>query len=366
MTLDTILDSATKARVPVLLWGAPGVGKSAAINSWAKRRGQACWTVIASLREPADFGGLPVLSGKDAEISVAFAPPRFAVEASSKGGVIFLDELTTAPPAVQAALLRAVVDKAFGDLDLDPAKVTLIAAANPPEEAAGGWDLAPPLANRFTHQTYTLDPASWIERFPAYWNESPELSWAGRNVDEGAWGNSRSLVAAFVRTRPDLLLAVPKDESKRGQAWCSPRTWDFASRLLAATEGDVNDALPLISGCIGEGAALEFCKWARELDLPDPEQLLANPDSYRHPNRGDQAYAVLSAVAQSASNRLTKPRWQAAWQILAKAAESGGADVAAAAARSLARAGRPKMKDLGVPVKELQPFLPVLQNAGLI
>ncbi len=88
MTLDTILDSATKARVPVLLWGPPGVGKSAAITSWAKRRGQTCWTVIASLREPADFGGLPVLSGKEADISVRFAPPRFAVEASVKGGVI--------------------------------------------------------------------------------------------------------------------------------------------------------------------------------------------------------------------------------------------------------------------------------------
>ena len=366
MNVDGILDAATRARVPVLLWGAPGVGKSAAITSWAKRRGQACWTVIASLREPADFGGLPILSGAGKDISVSFAPPRFAVEASERGGVIFLDELTTAPPAVQAALLRAVVDKAFGDLDLDPAKVTLIAAANPPDEAAGGWDLAPPLANRFTHQTFALEPPSWVERFPAYWGEAPTLSWASKGVDESEWGRARSLVASFIRTRPDLLLAVPKDESKRGQAWCSPRTWDFASRLLASLGGDANDALPLVAGCVGEGAALEFTRWARELDLPDPETLLADPASYRHSNRGDLAYAVLSAVAQAAVGKLTKPRWTAAWQILASAAESGGADVAAAAARSLARAGRTKTKELGIPTRELQPFLPVLSSAGLI
>lgn len=365
--LDQVLDRATYARVPLLLWGPPGVGKSAAVTSWARRRGLPCWTVIASLREPADFGGLPLVGkGVDGAASVTFAPPRFAQEAARDGGVIFLDELSTAPPAVQAALLRAVVDKAFGDLEMDPEKVTILAAANPPEVAAGGWDLAPPLANRFLHHTFALDPATWTEEFPHYWGAPPALSFQGRGVAETAWAEARLLVAAFLRARPHLLLALPAEESKRGGAWPSPRSWDYASRFLAGADGQASLVLPLLIGCIGEGPAVEFCHWLRELDLPDPEKLLASPKSYVHPARSDQAYAILSAVAQRAvAAELTPRRWLAAWTILAAAAEAGGADVAAAAARTLARA-RGDRQDLPLPRHELTPFLPVLRSAGML
>ena len=61
MRLDLTLDLSLSARVPVLVWGPPGVGKTATIRAWAERRKLRCWTVIASLREPADFGGLPIV-----------------------------------------------------------------------------------------------------------------------------------------------------------------------------------------------------------------------------------------------------------------------------------------------------------------
>ncbi|MDX1931405.1 MAG: AAA family ATPase [Capsulimonadales bacterium] len=365
--LDTVLDCATDARVPLLLWGPPGIGKSALVTSWARRRGLPCWTVIASLREPADFGGLPLIThGGDGEASVTFAPPRFAQEAARDGGVIFLDELTTAPPAVQAALLRAVVDRAFGDLQMDPDKVTILAAANPPEYAAGGWDLAAPLANRFLHQTFLPDAGEWVESFAGYWGQPPRLSFNGRGVSETAWADARSLVSTFLRSRPRLLLALPAEESRRGGAWPSPRSWDYASRILAGNRGRLSEILPLLSGCVGEGAAVEFCHWLREMDLPDPDELLASPKSYIHPDRADRAYAILSSVTQRAiSTGLSPKRWEAAWTILASAAEAGGADVAAAAARALARS-RGDREDLPLPRRELMPFLPVLRSAGIL
>ena len=386
ISLSRLLDVATRARVPVLIWGAPGVGKSAAIQAWAKSRHLPCWTVIASLREPADFGGLPIIGKEsDGSPSVTFAPPRFAVEAAKEGGVIFLDELTTAPPAVQAALLRAVVDKAFGDLQLDPDKVTLVAAANPPGEAAGGWDLAAPLANRFTHHTYTLSATDWTDSFPAYWDAPPPLSFAGRGVSPASWTQARALVSGFIRARPALLLALPPSETQRGQAWPSPRTWDFASRIIAAVADEsepsgqgfggasfpVDDLLPLLSGCVGEGPAVELCQFVREMDLPHPEDLLRKPGSYVHPKRGDQAYAILSAVSQAAIGNLTEKRWLAAWKILSLAAVAGGADVAAGAARSLARArahrdNRHDRDDLPLPLTEIAAFFPILQAAGMI
>ena len=374
MELGNVLDITTRTRVPVLIWGPPGVGKSAAILHWATTRTLPCWTVIASLRDPSDFGGLPVIQRLEEPLSlngctvpsVSFAPPRFAVEAAIHGGVIFLDELTTAPPAVQAALLRAVLDAAFGDLQLPRDRVAIVAAANPPEVAAGGWDLAAPLANRFLHLQFSPKAEDWVTHFPDYWGFPPELSYQGQTVDETRWARARTVVAAFIRARPVLLLQVPLEDGRRGGAWPSPRTWDFASRILACTSAsvsDLSDALPLLAGCVGDGPALELVAWLRDLDLPDPEELLTHPESYRHPNRSDQAYAVLDAVVRAALERTTPERWLAAWRVLATAASAGGADVAAAAARRLALARR---GDLPLPKRELALFLPILQAAGLI
>src|ERR1700710_2744626 len=132
------LGIAVAARVPVLLWGAPGTGKTSVIRARADAAGWPCETVIASIREPSDFAGLPiVVDGR-----VDFAPPRWAVGLAEAGeGFAFFDEISPAPPAVQAALLRVVLERTVGDLAL-PDAVAVVAAANPPEQAAGGWGLA--------------------------------------------------------------------------------------------------------------------------------------------------------------------------------------------------------------------------------
>src|SRR6201997_819193 len=105
------LGVAVAARVPVLLWGAPGTGKTSAIRAMARAMGWPCETVIASIREPSDFAGLPVVIGQD----VRFAPPAWARRLAEAGhGLLFLDELSTAPPAVQAALLRVVLERVVG------------------------------------------------------------------------------------------------------------------------------------------------------------------------------------------------------------------------------------------------------------
>lgn len=126
--------------VPVLVWGAPGTGKSTFIES-LQRDGFPVYTMIASLHDPTDFNGLPVLhNGR-----MRFAPPEWVYLFEEHGqGVLFLDELTTAPPTVQAALLRLVLERKVGAHSL-PAGVRIVAAANPPDIAASGWELSPPL-----------------------------------------------------------------------------------------------------------------------------------------------------------------------------------------------------------------------------
>lgn len=351
------LGVAVAARVPVLLWGAPGTGKTAAIRAMSLELGLPCETVIASIREPSDFAGLPVV----ADGKVVFAPPRWARRLAEKEvGILFLDEISTAPPAVQAALLRVVLERVVGDLEL-PEGIVVIAAANPPELAADGWDLSAPLANRFCHLEWPVESQAFAEGLTGGWGAPvvPRLPDGWRS--QLALG--RGLVSAFVSVRPALTVAMPEDGTSAGRGWPSPRSWEMAALLwTAATVAGASEQAraALMMGSVGQGTGLELLNWASEMDLPDPEEVLANPDAFVMPERGDRAYAALSAVAAAVAADPTEERWLTAWKVLARAAEQG-ADVAALAARVLAQC-RPE--GVAAPA-ELKLFAPVLREAGL-
>ncbi|MGH3270098.1 MAG: AAA family ATPase [Trebonia sp.] len=352
------LGIAVAARVPVLLWGAPGTGKTSSIRAMAEAMGWPCETVIASIREPSDFAGLPIVVGD----GVRFAPPAWATRLAQAGrGLLFLDELSTAPPAVQAALLRVVLERVVGDLVLPP-EVAVVAAANPPEQAADGWDLSAPLANRLCHLSWDIDPlavadglaggftAPVVPELPEGWEAEQHLALA--------------LVAAFLHARPALACAPPAEATSAGKGWPSPRTWEMAARLMTAAEAaKATDQArsALIRGAVGDGAGVEFLAWLVEMDLPDPEEVLANPAAFRLPERGDRAYAALAAVAAAVAAEPTPERWTAAWQVLGGCAETAP-DVAATAARVLA-----KCRPDGMPLPgEIKLFAPVLRDAGLL
>ena len=354
---------AVAARVPVLLWGAPGTGKTSAIRALAAAAELPCETVIASIREPSDFAGLPVVARGETEgARVDFAPPRWAVELAHAGrGVAFFDEISTAPPAVQAALLRVVLERTVGDLAL-PDAVAVVAAANPPEQAAEGWDLSPPLANRFCHLEWNVDARSVADGFATGWPapRPPELAdgWRARVPVARSW------IAGFLTVRPPLAVAVPTDVAAAGRAWPSPRTWDMAAQLQAAAgaagAGELATSL-LVRGCVGAGAGIEYLTWLAEADLPDPEAVLANPDAFVLPERGDRAYAALSSVAAAVAANPNDGRWERGWRAFARASGSAP-DVAAAAARTLARCRPP-----GAPIPdEVHAFAPLLRDAGLL
>ncbi|CAL9632892.1 AAA family ATPase [Streptomyces sp. enrichment culture] len=338
---DTQLEALTlavAADLPVLLWGEPGIGKTAALTQLATALDLPLTTVIASVHEPSDFSGLPVVGDDPARQGVPMAPPDWAVRLVRAGrGLLFLDELSTAPPAVQAALLRLVLERRIGALRLPPG-VRIVAAANPRSSAADGWELSPPLANRFVHLQWTHDHDVVVRGLGGTWPRAtlPRLDPA--KLTE-AVEFARRAVCTFLTARPTLVHRLPSGEARRGGAWPSPRSWDMTLSLIAfaTAAGSSREVLSLlVRGTVGDGPGLELLAAIDRMDLPDPEVLLADPARAELPERGDRRQASLEAVVAAVNARPERWRWDAAWELLVRALDTGAPDLVVAPATALA------------------------------
>jgi hypothetical protein len=294
--------------------------------------------VIASVHEPSDFSGLPVVGDDPAVQGVPMAPPQWAVELVRAGrGLLFLDELSTATPAVQAALLRVVLERRVGALQLPPG-VRIVAAANPRASAADGWELSPPLANRFVHLNWVHDRDVVVRGLGGVWPRAELPRLAPERLAE-AVTSARHAVCGFLKARPTLIHRLPTSETRRGGAWPSPRSWEAALTLLAfGTAASVSrDVLALlVRGAVGDGPGLELLAHLDRMDLPDPESLLADPAAAELPERGDLRQAALEAVVAAVGARPQRHRWEAGWAVLVRALETGAPDLLVAPATALA------------------------------
>lgn len=357
-TTVTVIDACGRARVPVLLKSDPGMGKSSLMRGIAALDGVPCETVLGSIREPADIAGLPVV-GDDGQVRLS--PPAWAARLQAAGtGYLNLDELTTVPPSVQAALLTVALERVVGDTPL-PDDVRVVAGANPPDRAADGYDLAPPLANRFCHVDFSPSPDEWLDGMAVGWSAPPPSR--AVSADESRCEVVKAQILGFVRTRPNLLHRFPDDAASTGGPWPSRRSWAMLVQALAhVREDDTAARQALTFGLIGEGVGVEFLTWCVQADLPDPSEVTADPSIMDWTDRPDRVWAVLTGVVSLASSRGTQAAWTAAWGPLVAAAEAGAADVAAAAARPLGRARPAKAR---IPAKVRDAFGPVLVAAGL-
>ncbi|MDL9978637.1 AAA family ATPase [Microbacterium sp. ASV49] len=352
------------ARIPVLLWGNPGEGKTAAVES-AGLRGWHVETVIITHSEPSDFAGLPVVTPQG---TVTLAPPAWASRLAAFEGpsIAFFDEFSTASPALQAAALRPLTHYQVGSVQL-PATVSFVAAANPSDIAAAGWELAAPTASRFVHLDWGMPYEVFAEglvtgkwpTLPVY--DSPDDY--DRHLDD-----ERVLVSGFLRARESQLSVIPSSAADRGKAFPTPRTWDYAARLsaLARAVGVGDDVRRLVvAGAVGDAAAFEYLRWTASQDLPDPEALLANPDPALIAGlRADRVFVTLQGVLAAYSRTPNTDRWRAAIDVCAAAAQAVGIDPAVPVVRSLMRPG---LRPDGAPVPpSIKAFAPALALAGLL
>ena len=368
-----------QARIPMHMTGFPGVGKTSftrSLEAGFARAGLTCkvFILIGSIREPQDFGGFPV-STPDGVRLLPMAWARDAQRLAEQGAmvVVLLDELTTVPPATQAAMLRLLSENVCGELalpDYEPGKggVVYLCASNAVEWAAGGQDIQPPMANRLWHGEFPMDHDTWADMMVTNFPPPGDLPILPADYLQQHHQQQRAMIAAYVKAAGhDAWLAPPEDPARRSGPWASGRTWYLASRFLAAIEavapGDRVLHGAALAGLVGD-QALPFLEYRETLNLPDPEDILKDPRGFVLPDRVDRAYAICYSLAGAVLNHNTPARWEAAMIALGVAARKN-ADIPAAAARTLCdKANRPAGL-LKLP-EECRPFYELMQMAKLV
>jgi MoxR-like ATPase len=360
--------------LPLLFEGEPGVAKTARIMRVSESAGLYGIALLGAVRDPADFSGFPVPDGE----VVRMAAPAFAEQAAAAGGrsVIFCDELTSCPPAVQAAMLRVILDGAVGDYIL-PKTVRFIAACNPVGIAANGFDLSAPLANRFGHLPW---PAPTMADWTAYMlggGEKPTRKRAEDVEDEvmrawpTAYASARGQVIGFLSAQPTHLHRMPPaNDPRASKAWPSPRTWEMATRALAgARVHGLSDAdtMAFVSAFVGEGSGAAMFAFIRDADLPSTIDLLEGRATWVHDHRRvDRTLAVMASCAALTIAEPSEARTTGFWTV-AEAAVKGGAPDAAMSA-VLAVIQSPGTKAVRSPkfAAVMAHFRPIMQKAGVL
>lgn len=263
--LSHVLDTLLTQPWAVFIWGAPGIGKSSLVRQVAERHQLPIIDIRASLLDPTDLRGIPMLENHRA----VWCPPSFLPTRDMVPGILFLDEINAAPPLVQAALYQLILDRRIGEYEL-PKGWHIIAAGNRREDQAVTFKLSSALANRFIHLNMEIDHDDWHD-------------WA---VKQGIIPE----ITAFLQYRPQLLTAKADGQ----QAFATPRTWEMASDVIKQF-GAIVDARDVLPGIIGPSAAVEFMTFAKKSVMrQEIDALIADPTNAPLPDQLDRLWVLVN------------------------------------------------------------------------
>ncbi len=256
---------------PVMLWGPPGVGKSQMVAQVADRHNVQLIDIRLSQMEPSDLRGIPFRNGEEVEWAIPAMLP--SLKRHGEDGILFIDEITSAPPSVSAAAYQLILDRKLGEYEV-PKGWAIIAAGNRQGDRGVTYSMPAPLANRFSHYEVDINLDDWV-------------AWAYANsIDER--------IIAFLRFRQDLLFDF--DPSHNPVAFPSPRSWEFAHRALYKFSDHPDLLLGALQACVGNAAGVELRAFIESLDqMPDLDAII-NGDDVPAPTEIDLQYAVATAL----------------------------------------------------------------------
>lgn len=285
-----------KKQRPVFIWGPPGIGKSEMVAGLCAEMGGHMIDVRLGQMEPTDIRGIPFYN-KDVN-KMDWAPPIDLPdeELAAKYPIIvlFLDEMNSGAPAVQAAAYQLILNRRIGKYHL-PKNVVIVAAGNREGDKGVTYRMPAPLANRFIHLEMRVDFDAWQE-------------WAVMNKVHP------DVVGYVSFAKADLFDFDPKSPSR---SFATPRSWVFVSELLKDDSADERTITELVAGTVGEGLAVKFTAHRKiASQLPMPIEVLKGNVKDLKIKETSAMYALCTSLCYELKDQLEKNKG-AAWDKMA-------------------------------------------------
>ena len=247
--ITKVIDKLIDRQLPVFIWGAPGIGKSSIVKQIAAAKELEFLDLRLSLLDPTDLKGIPFFKADTNE--GVWAKPSFLPSDPESKGILFLDEINTAPPAVQASAYQLILDRRVGEYEL-PKGWSIVAAGNRENDRGVVYKMPPPLANRFVHFEMEVDFADWKQ-------------WAYSQGIESA-------IIAFLAYDKSMLFTF--DPLSNEKSFATPRSWEYVDSIVKSGI-DTELILDSISGAVGREAAVGYLSFKKVMkELPDLNEIL--------------------------------------------------------------------------------------------
>ncbi len=269
--INSSVTAMIKAQIPTFIWGPPGIGKSSIVKQIAETNAYEFIDLRLALMDPTDLKGIPFYD-KD-EHQALWAPPSFLPREGK--GILFLDELNSAPPAVQASAYQLILDRKVGEYTL-PDGWAIVAAGNREGDRGVVYRMPSPLANRFVHLEMDVSVEDWRD-------------WAYDSAID-------KRVIAYIGYKSDDLFSF--DPTKNEKSFATPRSWEFVSSVLQSGM-DEKLLLETIGGAIGKERAVRFLSFAKVMHkLPNIEAILESGQG-DYPEEVDVLHALATGLVMA-------------------------------------------------------------------
>ena len=270
---------------PVFLWGPPGIGKSEMVADLAEELGGAMIDLRLAQMEPTDLRGIPYynkdLGKMDWAAPIDLPDEEFASQHPLV--VLFLDEMNSAAPSIQAAAYQLILNRRIGKYTL-PKNVVVVAAGNRESDKGVTYRMPAPLANRFVHLEMRVDHEAW-------------QNWAVTH------GIHKDVVGYIGFAKQDLNDFDPRSASR---SFPTPRSWTFVSELLDDNIPD-STLTDLVAGAVGEGVAVKFMAHRKIAgQLPKPEEILTGKVTDLKVKEVSAMYSLVVAMCYELKDQLEK------------------------------------------------------------
>lgn len=241
--LKDIILACSKAKIPLLCHGKPGIGKSQIFKSVITKILKIQFLDFRLSQVPVeDLAGLPIPIRIDTGkyLTVRSLPDFLPKEGK---GCLFFDEINQANPAVLNAIFQLILDrKMLGTSYELPEDWFIMAACNDFEYNKNVTEFEPPLNDRFLHVNFDPDPQIW-------------LNWAEKHKFEPE-------ILSFIRENKEFLYGTNLEITEQ-VVFPSARSWervDTFYKMYKSNELTLLTFYDCICGLIGVQIASDFIK----------------------------------------------------------------------------------------------------------